>query len=458
VVTVPGDDRLVGNREALCDHGRADARATLCAVAGEAVRAVHPTETVPRHLDRAGSTLRVDDAVYDLAEVETHLLAVGKGAGAVASAVTEVLGDHLADGIVVGKHGESTDLDDRFESYAAGHPIPDEPGATAAARVRSWADARSESDLVVACITGGASALLPAPAGDVTLSDLAAVTDALLSAGAPIEDVNAVRKHLSTLKGGRLADLVAPASLLTLVVVDEVAGDPWGPTVPDDSTFEEAVDALRRHGLWETVPETVRARLRAGVDGAVPETPTAAALGDRRRTVVLADADDCCRAAAAAAERRGYDTAVLSTTVEGESREAATVLSAIAREADDYGRPLAPPCVFVTGGETTVTLDGDAGEGGPNGEFALAAARALAGRPVTVLALGTDGTDGPTDLAGGLVDGETVARAAERGVDVEAALAGHDTATALRALDDAVVTGGTGTNVMDLRLFLVEPA
>ena len=245
--------------------------------------------------------------------------------------------------------------------------------------------------------------------------------------------------------------------MATLVVVDEVAGDPWGPTAPDDTTFADAVAALRRHGLWSGASDAVRAHLSAGAEGDVPETPTARELAEYdAQTVVLADADDCCTAAATAAERRGYEPLVLSTTVEGESREVATALSAIAREADDTGRPVEPPCVLVTGGETTVTLDGTAGEGGPNAEFALSAVRPLSDRPVALLAVGTDGTDGPTEYAGGLVDGTTAARARAQDVDAEAALDRHDSTAALRELGDAVRTGGTGTNVMDLRLFLVE--
>jgi len=445
----------VRNRAALTDHGNREAREALLDVATAAIEAVHPRRTVPASVRRDGDRLRVGDEEIDLAaHDDVYVVGGGKGAAAVAAELDDILGDRITDGVVAAKAGEEgVDLG-AVEAVGAGHPLPDEASLSAGRRALELADSAGGDDLVVAPVTGGASATLVAPAADLTLDDLASTTETLLRAGLRIDEVNAVRKHCSAIKGGRLAERIAPATAVTLVVVDEVAGEPWGPTVGDATSFDDALDVLARHDLTDAVPPAVVAHLRRGRDGTVAETPTETA----GHVVVLAEPSDAAEAARDRAAALGYEPLILSTTVEGESREVATCLTAIAREATTHDRPVAPPCVFVSGGETTVHVDGDAGEGGPNQEFALRAALELDGdeRSVTTLAVGTDGTDGPTDVAGGLVDATTVPRMADRGVDARAHLHRHDATPALRAVDDAVVTGPTGTNVMDLRLTLVE--
>ncbi|WP_251342104.1 glycerate kinase type-2 family protein [Haloplanus halophilus] len=444
----------VRNRSALTDHGNREARADLLDVAEAAVDAVHPRRTVPAAVERDGDRLRIGDRTFDLAAVDdVYLVGAGKGSAAVAAELAAVVGDRLTDGLVAEKAGGEADVDG-LTVVGAGHPVPDETSLRAGRRVRELADAAGPDDLVLAAVTGGASATLAAPAGDLSLDDLAATTDRLLNAGLPIDEINAVRKHCSTIKGGRLARRVAPATLATLVVVDEPAGEPWGPTVGDDTTFADALSVLDRHDLTDAVPAAVRRHLRRGAEGSHPETPPRTVPAGH--VAVLAGPTDVVEAARDRAAELGHEPLILSSTVEGESRTAATCLAAVAREASTHGRPVAPPCVLISGGETTVQVGPDAGEGGPNQEFALASALALADDPsVTTLALGTDGTDGPTDVAGGLVDHTTVSRLDAAGIDAEAHLRRHDSTAALRAVDDAVVTGPTGTNVMDLRLTLV---
>jgi glycerate 2-kinase len=447
----------VRNRAALTAHGNREARATLLDVATAALDAVHPQQTVPAAVDRDGDRLRVDDRTLDLAaHDDVYVVGGGKGAAAVAAELDAILDDRIADGVVAAKAGEEGIDLGAVDVVGAGHPLPDETSLSAGRRALDLADAAGADDLVFVPITGGASATLVAPAADLTRDDLASTTDALLRAGLRIDEVNAVRKHCSAIKGGRLAERIAPATAVTLVVVDEVAGEPWGPTVGDATTFADALDVLARHDLTDAVPPAVVRHLRRGRDGDVAETPTAT----DGHVVALAGPADAAEAARDRVAALGYEPLLLSTTVEGESRDVATCLTAIAREAATYGRPVAPPCVLVSGGETTVRVDGAAGEGGPNQEFALRAALELDGdegeRSVTTLAIGTDGTDGPTDVAGGLVDATTVSRMADRGVDARDHLRRHDATPALRAVDDAVLTGPTGTNVMDLRLTLVE--
>jgi glycerate 2-kinase len=442
---------MIRNREALVDHGNHEARATLLDAATTAIDAVHPRNTVPAAVDRDGDRLRVGDRTYDLGPVEdVYVVGAGKGAAAVTAELAAILGDRIDGGVVAEK---DDDVANPIEVVAAGHPIPDGASLSAGERALAVADAAGPDDLVLVPVTGGASATLAAPAGDLTLDDLAATTGTLLNAGLRIDEINTVRKHCSVIKGGRLARRIAPATAVTLVVVDEVAGEPWGPTVGDATTFANALDVLARHGLTDAVSPAVVRHLERGRDGGVAETPTETDA----HVVVLARPADAAEAAADRVAALDYEPLILSTTVEGESREVATCLAAVADEAATYGRPAAPPCVLISGGETTVRVGDSGGEGGPNQEFALSFALELGDdAAVTTLALGTDGTDGPTDAAGGLVDATTVPRMAEQGIDASDHLRRHDATPALRAVDDAVITGPTGTNVMDLRLTLVE--
>lgn len=451
----------IPNRDDLLDHGDVDPRRRALSVVEGALDAVQPERLFADRVALAddGTTLAIDGERIDIADLDSvTVVGAGKGSRRVVEALLERIGPAVAGGIVVEKHGQGGSLPG-IEVREAGHPVPDADSRAAGTAVLETAAAAGPDDLVLFCITGGASALLAAPADGLDLDDLRTVTDALLSAGAPIEDLNAVRKHLSAIKGGRLASRTAPARAVTFVVVDEVAGEPWGPTVPDPTTFDDALAALERHGVAGTVPAAVRDHLARGAADPDMETPDAAALSSRpHRVVTLADATDLCDSAVAAAEAAGLDAVVLSAVIEGESREVGTVLAGIAREVVERRRPVEPPCALISGGETTVTLvDPDtAGTGGPNQELAVSAARRLAGlEGLALAAIDSDGTDGPTDCAGGLVDGTTAARATDRDVDLVRALDRNDAGTALDALDDAVRLDETGTNLMDLRVLVV---
>jgi glycerate-2-kinase len=443
---------MIRDRDSLLGHGRADVREAALDVADGALADIQPAEIVPNRVERDGSRLRIREYTYDLDAYDRVLVfGAGKGSVDVVEALVDCLGDRYDEGLVVEKQGQGRPVEG-VAVFEAGHPIPDDGSLEAGERVLEFVESASSDDLVIACITGGTSALLAAPADALDLADLAATTEVLLNDGAPIDEVNAIRQHLSTVKGGRLADAVAPATLVTLVVVDEPADEPWGPTVPTETTPADAVDVLERRNLRDAVPDKVRDHLqRRASDGTTWEPPSV-----DQRVVALAGPTDVCDAAVERAEARGLNAMVLSSVVEGESREIGTCFAGIVREVLARRRPVEPPCAFISGGETTVTVEGDAGRGGPNQEFALSFAQTAAGEgPVAALAVGTDGTDGPTTLAGGLVDDRTVERADERGVDIARALADHDAATALRELDDAVYTGATGTNVMDLRVIVV---
>jgi len=417
-----------------------------CIEAG--IAAARPERVVRESVTLDGDRLRVGGEEVDLGAFETVVvLGAGKGAAHVARALEGVLGDALDGGVVVTDNPVETA---RVDVLPGDHPVPSERGVESAATVRERATQAYEGTLVLAVFTGGGSALLPAPADGVSLSDLRAVTDALLDSGAPIEDVNAVRKHCSTLKGGQLAEAIAPATVVTLLFSDVVGDDPAtiasGPTAPDPTTFADALAVLER----VDAPEAITERLRRGAAGEVPETPTADdAAFDRVRTHVLADAWTALGAARETARAAGYRTLVLSSRVTGEAREAAETHAAVAAEMAATGNPVDPPAVVLSGGETTVTVRGD-GAGGPNCEFALGAARSLPAGAV-LGSVDTDGRDGTSGVAGALVDAETVTdrRAAD------AALDDSDAARYLRQRGALVETGPTGTNVNDLRVMVV---
>jgi hydroxypyruvate reductase len=435
---------------------RADARAVFDA----AVAAVDPFRAVHRNLAlRRGAVAIGGRKVVLGAGARLVAVAVGKAAAPMMAAAETVLGDRLAAGLCVTKRGYGRSLS-RARLLEAGHPVPDEVGLAAAGEVESLLAGGREGDLVLVLISGGGSALLPAPAQGVTLAEKQAVTSLLLASGADIAEMNCVRKHLSRLKGGGLCRRAAPARVATLVLSD-VVGDPLdvvasGPTVPDPTTFSDALAVLDRRGLRERVPPAALARLEAGARGEVPETPKPGDPVFRGGPPLLVGSNRIAvEAGARRARSLGYRPLVLSTSVTGEAREVAQVLAAVAREARASGRPARPPCCLLSGGEPTVTLRGG-GKGGRSQELALSAALALEGvAGVALLSAGTDGTDGPTDAAGAICDGDTAARARALGLDPRRHLDGNDAYPLFAALGDLVVTGPTQTNVMDLHVIAV---
>ncbi|MFB6078560.1 MAG: glycerate kinase [Halarchaeum sp.] len=432
-----------------------DARRRLareCVTAG--IDAANPARVVRDELTRDGGALRIGDETVALDDYEdVVVLGGGNAAAGVAAALEDVLGERLSGGLVVTDDPVATE---RVTVRRADHPTPSERGRDAARELCERAERAGEETLVLAVVTGGASALLPAPASGLSLDDVRATTDALLESGATIDEVNAVRKHCSALKGGRLARLLAPARVVTLafsdVVGDDLAVVGSGPTVPDPTTYADALAVL--DGYEISVPDAVRAHLDAGARSERDETPdTDESVFARVTTHVLATNRTTVDAAAERAHEAGYDVLVLSTRIRGEAREAATTHVAVAEEVLASGDPIGAPCVVLSGGECTVTVRGD-GTGGPNQEFALSAARDVPAG-ATLAAVDTDGRDGATDAAGAIVDSETLAdRAARR--EATRALRENDAYPVLDDADALLTTGRTGTNVNDLRVLVVD--
>ncbi|PWU03019.1 MAG: glycerate kinase [Terriglobia bacterium] len=410
-----------------------------------AVTAADPRAAVRRHLER-----------LDLSRISAiYVAGAGKAGASMAAAAEGVLGKRITAGLVNVKYGHTVKLR-RIELQECGHPVPDEQGLAGARRMSDIVAGAGQADLVIVLISGGASALLPLPADGISLAEKQETTRLLLASGADVHEINAVRKHISRIKGGQLARIASPARVEALLLSDVIGDDPGvigsGPAAPDASTYADVMRTFEKYGLRQRIPGSVRERIERGARGALPETPKPQdpIFANVRNTVIGSN-----RLALAAASRRarelGFRTLVLSSEIQGETREIARMHAAIAREVSRSGNPLKPPACIISGGETTVTLRGD-GLGGRNQEFVLAAAIDIAGLPETIIfSGGTDGTDGPTDAAGALADGETMLRKP----DARYYLERNDSYRYFEVLGDLVKTGPTLTNVMDVHLILV---
>ena len=420
--------------------------------------AVDARTAVGRAISRNGEELVIGRRRYDLRRYErVVVVGAGKATASMARAVEQRLGPWLQGGFVVVKHGHVVPTG-RIVVAEAGHPVPDRTGQRAAARLCAMAAELGRRDLLIVLLSGGASSLLPAPVAGVTLADKQRTTQQLLRCGASIREINSVRKHLSRIKGGRLAELTK-ATVVT-VILSDVLGDDLsaiasGPTAPDPTTYQDAVAILKHHRIWRALPQRVRQHLDRGCQGFASETPKpGSSLFRRVQHHIVGNNAAAVMAVTCAAREAGLRTLVHTPAITGEACEAGRRFGALARNIVREGKPLQRPCCVVAGGETTVTVTGK-GTGGRAQEFAAAAALEIAGLDkVWVVAIGTDGTDGPTDAAGAVIDGKTVARAQRLSVDLEGALKRHNTYPALKRLHQLIITGPTGTNVNDLYLLL----
>lgn len=431
-----------------------------------ALSAVDPYAAVVRALRVEDNMLKAGGSVCDLDAFDrVVVVGAGKAAATMAAAAEHVFGEKIIRGIVIVKYGHGGNLH-QTEQIEAAHPIPDEAGLVGTRRILDLVRDADETTLVICLISGGGSSLLVAPLPGVTLDDKQRTTDLLLKTGATIDELNAVRKHLSAVKGGRLAQLAHPATVVTLILSD-VIGDRLdviasGPTAPDSSTFLDAAAVIQKFALETAIPSPVAAFLERGRMGREPETVK---RGDpsflRTTNVIVGSIAQAMSAAREKATALGWQTRVVTAELRGEARDAARLLAQMARTVRDDSRPGERRCLLF-GGETTVTVTGN-GKGGRNQELALAFAVEIAGTVgITLLSAGTDGTDGPTDAAGAVVDGGVVSAARTLGIQPEAHLANHDSYTFFQLLDSHtgeqhhIMTGPTGTNVMDMQIVMIE--
>ena len=423
-----------------------------------ALLAADPAQALRRVVRTRGAVLTIGRRRYDLRTFH-RIIAVGggKASGRLAAALEARLGRRLEGGLVVVKRGHGVPTR-RIRLIEAGHPVPDRAGTRATDRLRALIAGLKECDLLFVLLSGGASSLLPAPAHGLALTDKQRTTRLLLRSGAPIHEVNVVRKHLSALKGGRLVE-ATQASVIGLILSDVFGDDPAsiasGPTAPDSSTYAQACRIFRRHRLWPALPSRVRRHLETGLRGKRADTPKPGHPMFRRvHNVILGNNRLAVQALARRGKALGLHVIVATEPLLGEARVEGRRFGALARRIAATGTPIRRPALIVAGGEPTVTVRGP-GTGGRAQEFALAAARGIAGLPkVWIAAIGTDGTDGPTEVAGAVVDGSTVDRARRIGVDLNRALRRNDSYDFFRQTGGHIVTGPTGTNVNDLYLIL----
>jgi hydroxypyruvate reductase len=408
------------------------------------------------------SKLLVDKREYNLNNYENiYMVGGGKACAPMAKAMEDLLGDKIDNGIIVVKYDHGLPLK-KIETVEASHPIPDENGKRGTSDILRLLSKTGEKDLIICLISGGGSALLVQPHKEITLQDIQATSAELLACGATIDEINTVRKHLSSIKGGQLAKAAYPSTLITLILSD-VVGDPMdiissGPTVPDESTFEDAYKITQKYSLEDKIPNSVYRFLRSGKMGEIEETPEHGnEIFDNTQNVIIGSNKIALEAAEKKAIDLGYNTIILSSLVEGESREVAKFFAAIAKEVSRTGTPVPKPACIIAGGETTVTIKGK-GKGGRNQEFALSAAMEIEGcEGVVILSAGTDGTDGPTDATGAIVDFNTCKDARKKfRLSPEEFLSRNDSYNFFKKTGEHIITGPTMTNVMDIMVSLID--
>ncbi len=425
------------------------------------MEAANPKAIVESRVTIEGRTLKIGKLKLDLGKFK-HVFVVGggKASGKMAEALESALGDKITQGIVNVPNDSEPYKTQKIELRKASHPIPDEAGVEGTKEMLALVNQVEEDDLIICLVSGGGSSLMPLPRGDISIADKQMVTNDLLRSGATITEINTVRKHISDFKGGWLAQKAYPATIVNLVLSD-VIGDPLefiasGPTIPDSTTFEDSIAVLRRYGLWSRTPPPVKSLLSRGRKGLIAETPKP---GDKvfRKVydIIIGNNRLATSAVHKSFQRKGFRALTLTSVLQGEAKHVGTVLGSIAEEVVVSGNPLPRPCGIIAGGETTVTVSGE-GKGGRNQEIALSAALKITGKDgVAIASYSTDGTDGPTDAAGAIVDGKTIARSKEEEIDARSFLANNDSYNFFSRLGDLILTGPTGTNVNDVSVVVV---
>jgi hydroxypyruvate reductase len=428
------------------------------------LEAVNPFNAVKKALNREKNKIIIGlgtskTVTYDIEAFERIIVVgMGKATALMAKAVDGILGNVISEGCVVVKYGHTAELE-TIRLLEAGHPLPDENGLQGAREIARLVEEAAEKDLIIFLISGGGSALLPLPATGVELVEKQNITSQLLKCGADIQEINTIRKHISIVKGGQLARLAYPATIVSMILSD-VVGDRLdtiasGPTVPDATTFSDALKIVNKYDLLEKIPQSIRKRLEAGVRGEITDTPKD---GDKvfkkAHNIIVGSNNIALQAIAEQAKKIGLNAIILSSAIEGEAKEVAKVLSAVAKEMTISGNPIPAPACVISGGETTVTIEGK-GKGGRNQELGLSAAIAIDGLDnLVILSGGTDGSDGPTDAAGAIVDGNTIERARQQRIDAHQFLRNNDAYNFLKQTHDLLITGPTNTNVMDIHIIM----
>ena len=448
---------LFKNEEILSFGDEKSLRQDVLKIVEAGIRKVIPYESTKDAIYYRDGVLQIGKMKFQREDIENiYVVGVGKGAFPIAQALDEIFKDEIREGFVIVKEGEKRRLN-HIEIFESSHPIPDERSIEGAKRMVEILKKAGPKDLVLAAITGGSSALANLPAEGISIQDLKDINSQLLKCGAEIGKMNAVRKHLCMIKGGRAVACGQPAAVITFTFDTAPPDMPWPDmSLPDPTTFQDAVHVLKSYNIWETAPESVKSRLLWGESH--PEAETVKSLeGMRQEIISVADPEAACRAAAEQAEKLGYKPYILSTIMEGEAKDVGVVLAGISDEILKNSRPFSKPCALISGGETTVTIQGECGKGGPNQETVLGFIDKIrANQGFAFVSIDTDGTDGPCDIAGGIVSGSSKKVLAEKHIDINKELRNHNSSRVLQSIDSAIVTGHTGTNVMNLMVVVLK--
>ena len=431
-----------------------------------AIEAVNPIHAINRHLKNEHNVLKLfqhDTLIgeYDLESYNNiYIVGAGKATARMALAIENILSDKISSGCISVKYGYTETLQ-KIDIIEAAHPVPDENGIKASKEIVSILEKAEKNDLVISLISGGGSALLPLPPDPISLSEKQLTTNLLLKSGASIHEINCIRKHISLVKGGNLARAAAPATVINLMISDVVGDNPdviaSGPFVPDNATFKDALGILQKYKIESEVPQSVLTRITDGSNGKIDDNPQASeTIFESITNVIIASNIHSLEAAEKMAKELNYNTLILSSQIEGNTKDCAGMHTAIAKEIVNTGNPIAKPACIISGGETTVKVTGS-GKGGRNTEFAIQAAKFIQGiKGITVLSIGTDGSDGPTDAAGAYCTSETIKLSEENGLNINEYIESNDSYNFFDTLGTLIKTGPTNTNVMDVRIILVD--
>ena len=451
------EGQIVKNTDSLLSHGQIKTRKAALSITEAAIRRAIPYSETKKLVSCDSESIHIGERTIRFTDIDhIYVLGVGKGAYPIAAALEEQLGERISKGIVLVKRGDTRRLHN-IEIIESGHPLPDQAGIDGAKRILEILQLAGERDLILAPITGGSSAMMNLPCDGISLEDLRTINEQLLRSGASIGKMNAVRKHLCRIKGGRFVEYAKPAEIHTLTLNTAPPDMPWPDlALADPTTYQDAIDVLNQYDLWDKAPSSVREHLIRGM--AHPESETPKKLTNPQAYIhSVADPQSTCQAAVEEAERLGYHPYILSTAMEGDAANLGIFFAGLTNEICRTGRPFKAPCALISAGETTVTIHGSCGKGGPNQETALAYPTKLyVPDNVVCLSVDSDGTDGPSDIAGGISDGLTRQRAKDMGINLTDVLNRHDSSTALLQLDDAIITGHTGTNIMNFRVVVID--
>lgn len=450
---------IIKNKSQLLKGKFSNMRSDAISIIESGILKAIPSDAIFELMKLEGNELKIKENIFDLSKIKNiYVVGVGKATIPIVEAIDRILGDKITKGFAAVKDEHPPKLT-HIELFTSSHPNPDERSVFAAERIEQILKNANENDLILAAITGGASSLVVLPPEGISLSEIQKLNDALLKSGGTIVEMNIVRRHLCRLKGGNMVRIAQPAHIVTFSLNTGTQGLPWPDmSLTDPTTYEDAINVLKRYDLWNTVPDSIKNYFIKGIYS--KENETVKSFDTMKQSMIyVADPSEACKQMAEKAEELGYSSHILAVSMDGEAKDVGIVLGSIANEIVKNNSPFMPPCALISGGETTVTFNGAGpfGEGGPNQETALGFALQLEkGFPAVCISVDSDGTDGPSAIAGGISDGETKQRIEQESIALKECLRKHDASTALCKLKDEVITGHTGTNIMNLRVVLID--